>query len=61
MKKLLYSLKSNHNNNQNSMYDKPNGDFRAISGVKDKDFTNLVGFVKGTKEITRADKVYLMQ
>ncbi len=61
MKKILYSLKSSHNNNQNTMYDVPSGDFRALSGVKDKDFGNLVGFVKGTKEITRADKVYLMQ
>jgi hypothetical protein len=43
------------------MYDLPNGDFKAISGVKDKDFGNLVGYVKGTKEISRADKVYLMQ
>jgi len=42
------------------MFELPQGDFKTITGVKDKDLNNLVGSIKGNKDVSRADKIYLM-
>ncbi len=42
------------------MYEVPSGDFKTISGIKDKDLNNLIGNIKGNKDISRADKVNLI-
>ena len=42
------------------MHDSIQGDFKTITAIKDKDLNNLIGSVKGTREITRSEKVYLM-